>query len=180
MFIEMNVLAPAGRTLIFLGRHPRNSFYVRELAKILSISTGSASIQLRQLQESGLVMSERKGRTLLFRANMAHPVVRETKILATLLELSGLYRAVQGRVVRMILFGSCATGEDTDGSDIDLYIETADRPALNILIGEAASGQVRKISPVIVSPAEALRLRTRDRPLFERIQAGMLLTGDPL
>lgn len=177
----MNVLAtPSLETLIFLGRHPRNSYYVRELSKLLSISTGSASGQLRELQVSGLVTSEQKGRTLLFRASIANPIVREAKIFATLLELSGLISTGYGSVVRMILFGSCAVGEDSDESDIDLYIETTDRPEVKALLEGAGSGLSRKISPIIVSPHEALQLRTRDRPLFERIQAGKILVGEPL
>lgn len=177
----MNVLAtPAFETLIFLGRHPRNSYYVRELSKILSISTGSMSGQLRTLQESGLVSSERKGRTLLFRADISHPVVREAKILSTLLELSLLIPSGKTGILRMILFGSCASGEDSEESDIDLYIETPDRPAAMALLARAGSGITRKISPIILSPDEALQLRTRDRPLFTRINAGKVLAGEPL
>ncbi len=177
----MNVLAtPSLETLIFLGRHPRDSYYVRELAKLCTISIGSASVQLRELQESGLVTSEKKGRTLLFRASVANPIVREAKILATLLELSDLIQAGQGRVARMILFGSCATGEDTSESDIDLYLETTDRESVQVLLADAESGLLRKISPILVSFDEARQLRTRDRPLFERIQAGKILVGEPL
>jgi DNA-binding MarR family transcriptional regulator len=181
MFKNMNVLAtPSFETLIFLGRHPRNSYYVRELAKLLSISTGSASAQLRNLQESGLITSEQKGRTLLFRAAMSHPVVREAKIFATLMELSPFIPAEKNVILRMILFGSCSVGEDSDESDIDLYIETTDRQAATTWVSNAGSGLSRKISPVIVSPDESLQLRMRDRPLFERIQAGRILAGEPL
>jgi predicted nucleotidyltransferase len=181
MFKNMNVLAtPSFETLIFLGRHPRNSYYVRELAKLLSISTGSASAQLRNLQENGLITSEQKGRTLLFRASMANPIVREAKIFASLLELSDLMSAGHDHVVRMILFGSCASGEDSEESDIDLYIETIDRQVVKELLARLESGISRKISPIIVAPDESLQLRNRDRPLFERIQAGKILVGEPL
>lgn len=177
----MNVLAtPSLETLIFLGRHPRDSYYVRELAKLRSISIGSASVQLQELQETGLVTSEKKGRTLLFRASVANPIVREAKILATLLELSDLIQAGQGRVTRIILFGSCAIGEDTSESDIDLYLETTDRESVKVLLADAGSGLLRKISPILVSFDEARQLRTRDRPLFERIRAGKILVGEPL
>jgi len=181
MFKNMNVLAtPTFGTLIFLGRHPRNSFYVRELANLLSISTGSASGQLRDLEAAGLVTSEQRGRTLLFRADISHPVVREAKIFSTLLELSPLIHAATSGIQRMMLFGSCATGEDSAESDIDLYIETVDRQEAGALIERAESSLSRKISPIIVTPDEGLRLRTRDRPLFERIQAGKVLAGEPL
>ena len=78
----------------------------------------------------------------------------------------------------MILFGSCAVGEDTFESDIDLYIETTDRPATKKLISHGESFVSRKISPIIVSPDEAVQIRTRDRPLFERIHGGKLLVGE--
>jgi predicted nucleotidyltransferase len=181
MFKNMNMLGtPAFETLTFLGRHFRNSYYVRELAKILSISTGAASGQLRALEESGLVTSEQKGRTLLFRASISHPIVREAKIFATLLELSPLITADQSGIVRMILFGSCAVGEDSDKSDIDLYIETTDRQAAKVLISRHEASISRKISPIIVLPDEARQLRIRDRPLFERIQSGKILVGEQL
>ena len=65
MFKNMNVLVtPSFRTLTFLGRHYRERFYVRELAKTLSIGVGSASIQLREFSDLGLITSEQKGRTL--------------------------------------------------------------------------------------------------------------------
>jgi len=177
----MNILGtPAFGTLTFLGRHFRNSYYVRELAKTLSISTGAASGQLRALEESGLVTSEQKGRTLLFRACMSHPVVREAKIFATLLELAPLIGAGESGIARIILFGSCAVGEDSEESDIDLYIETTDRQAAKALISRYESGISRKISPIIVLPGEAVQLRIRDRPLFERIQGGKILVGEQL
>ena len=44
MFKTMNMLGtPTLEILVFLGRHYRNSYYVREVAKILTISTGAAS-----------------------------------------------------------------------------------------------------------------------------------------
>ena len=107
MFKSMNSLvAPPFETLVWLGRNPRQSYYVRELAKVLSISTGAASGQLRMLDEQGLITSEQKGRTLMYRANISHPVVREVKILATLLELSPLIASLANSAERMILFGS--------------------------------------------------------------------------
>jgi len=177
----MNILGtPTLETLVFLGRHYRNSYYVRELAKILTISTGAASGQLRVLEESGLVTNEKKGRTLLFRARISHPIVREAKIFATLLELAPLIAAGQSQIDRMILFGSCAVGEDSNESDIDLYIETNNRPEVTSLISHCESGVSRKISPILVSPDEAVKIRIRDRPLFERIQGGKLLVGENL
>jgi len=181
MFKDMNSLVtPSFEVLVWLGRHYRQSYYVRELANILSISTGAASGQLRILGEAGLVTSEQKGRTLLYRATISHPVVREIKILATLLELSPLIASLEKHVPRMILFGSCAAGEDTDESDIDLFIETASRPFVSDLISQHERQEMRKLSPIIMSAEESLQLRVRDRPLYDRIRRGKYLIGEEL
>jgi predicted nucleotidyltransferase len=181
MFKNLNMLeTPSFMILTFLGRNYRTSYYVRELASILPVSTGAASGYLRILEESGLVVSERKGRTLLFRADISHPLVRESKILATLIELSPLISAQKELVTRTILFGSCATGEDTAESDIDLYIETINRQKVSEIVSRFGTTISRKISPVILSLEEARQLPFRDRPFFERIRTGKLLAGEPL
>jgi len=175
-----NLVAPSFETLVWLGRHHRQRYYVRELAKVLAISTGAASGQLRRLLEAGLVTSEQKGRTLLYSANISHPVVREAKILATLLELSPLIASLTNDASRMILFGSCASGEDTSESDIDLFIETTDRTVVTDQISQYGNQELRKISPIIMTDQESRQLRSRDPPLFERIRRGRYLIGEEL
>ena len=181
MFKDMNsLITPTLRTLTWLGRNHRNSFYVRELAQKLSISTGAASSQLRILAESGLVTSEQKGRTLMYRADISQPLVREAKIFRNLAELTPFIADIRENVTRVILFGSCATGEDTEESDIDLLIETSDKSALQKIIARHEEEIPRKISPIIVSAEESGQLRIRDRPLYDRIRSGKTLAGEPL
>ena len=76
--------------------------------------------------------------------------------------------------------GESATGEDFEESDIDLYLETTGRQSAKVLISRYEASISRKISPIIVLPEEARQLRTRDRPLFERIQSGKILVGEHL
>jgi predicted nucleotidyltransferase len=104
--------------------------------------------------------------------------VRKTRILASLPELSPLITALKLHVSRMILFGNCAYGEDSRERDIDLFIETPDRPAVHHRISRNEKILSRKLSPIIVSPEESAQLRTRDRPLYERIRQGKILAGE--
>jgi predicted nucleotidyltransferase len=80
----------------------------------------------------------------------------------------------------IIIFGSCATGEDTGESDIDLFTETQEKSGLQTIIALHEAGIQRKISPTIVSVEESSLLRTRDRPLYDRIRTGKTLAGEPL
>ena len=132
------------------------------------------------LDEQGLITSEQKGRTLLYRANISHPVVREVKILATLLELSPLIASLANSAERMILFGRAVSGEDAAESDIDLFIETADRTAVANRISQSENQDLRKLSLIIMTAGESLQPRTRDRPLFDRIRRGRYLIGEEL
>ena len=166
--------------LVFLGRNYHKSYYVRELSTLLPLSIGSVSGYLQILQESGLVRSEWKGRTLLFRADITQTIVREAKILATLIELSPLVINGKDLTTRIILFGSCATGEDTTESDIDLYIETESQQKVSDLINHYGVNISRKISPVILSHEEARQLPLRDRPFFESIRTGKILSGETI
>ena len=176
MFKYLNItIHQSFEILVFLGRHFRQSFYVREIAKNLSVSVGGTSTHLISLREMDLVLCEQRGRTLLYRADISHPVVREVKILATLLELVPVISPLKASASRVILFGSCAEGEDTDESDIDLFVESDDRSAVLKIIALYGITLSRRISPLILTPEEALQLRFRDQALYERIQRGKVL-----
>ena len=116
----------------------------------------------------------------MYRADISHPLVREAKIFRTLSELTPFMAELREHVTRVILFGSCSTGEDTDESDIDLLVETSDKSALQKIIARYEEELPRKISPIIVSSEECSQLRTRDRSLYDRIRAGKTLEGEPL
>lgn len=106
---------------------------------------------------------------------MDSPLLREIKVCATLLEINPRVLHLQGKVRRAILFGSAATGEDTDESDIDLFIETGDVSGAAESIAALQTGLDRKISPIILTPGGFRSLRTTDRVLYERILGGKTL-----
>jgi len=77
----------------------------------------------------------------------------------------------------VILYGSCARGEDTLTSDIDLSIETpAKEPVLEILQRHQKT-LPRDLSPIVHTPDETYRLTVEDAPFFDSIQQGIVLWG---
>ena len=106
-----------------------------------------------------------------------HPGI---KILATLLELSPLIASLANSAERMILFGSLRSGEDAAESDIDLFIETADRTAVANRISQSENQDLRKLSLIIMTAREIPSLRTRDRPLFDRSAGAGISSGKKL
>jgi len=176
MFKIMNVFSkPSIQIIQYLGRRYRDGYYVREISRNLSISLGSTSQSLRSLEEAGLVLREHSGRLVIYRANMENFLLREFKILLTLLEIDPFILPLKEISSRIILFGSCAEGEDTIDSDIDIFIESVDKREIAILHDRYQEDIPRKISPIILDSTEFRKLEAKDRPLFERINMGMVI-----
>jgi predicted nucleotidyltransferase len=176
MFKKMNIISkPSLSILLFLGRRYHEGFYVRELSRALDMGVGTASESLRELSEAGLVNREEKGRIVVYQAEMKSLLLRELKVCFTLLELNTLVFQMRDFASRIILFGSCARGEDTVESDVDLFIETSRKREVSDFIASFQRDFDREISPIILSPREFMSLKQKDRALYERIMNGKIL-----
>ncbi len=155
MFKIMNIFSiPSIQIIRYLGRRYRDSYYVREISKNLRISLGSASQSLRTLEEAGLVSKEHRGKLVIYRANMQNFLLREFKILLTLLEIYPFIMRLREVASKIILFGSCAAGEDTIDSDIDIFIESDYKKEVAMLHDRYQEDISRKISAIILDPSK--------------------------
>ncbi|MCX9076060.1 MAG: nucleotidyltransferase domain-containing protein [Candidatus Methanoperedens sp.] len=176
MFKIMNIFSkPSIQIICYLGRRYRDGYYVREISRNLDISLGSASQSLRTLEEAGLVLKEHRGRLVIYRANMRNFLLREFKILLTLLEIDPFILRLKEISSRIILFGSCAAGEDTIESDIDIFIESDNKRKVAMIHDHYQEEIPRKISPIILEASEFRILELKDRPLYERINMGKVI-----
>lgn len=176
MFGSSNSISGTSFALLrFLGRHYRDGFYVREIARLLGLGAGTVSETHARLSDAGLVHREERGRLVIYRAAMESPLLREVKVCATLIEINPLILRLQGNTTRIILFGSSATGDDTHESDIDLFIETEDAKTVAEDVAVVQARLDRDISPIILTPSGFRSLRTTDRALYERILKGKIL-----
>ena len=176
MFKTMNIFStPSIQIIRYLSRRYREGYYVREISRNLGISLGSASQSLRTLEEAGLVSKEHRGRLVIYRANMQNFLLREFKILLTLLEIYQFISPLKEVSSKIILFGSCAAGEDTIDSDIDIFIESDNKRAVAELHDSYQEKIPRKLSPIILDASEFRNLEAKDRPLYERINMGKVI-----
>jgi len=137
------------RVLDLLLLRPRESFHVREIARLTGIPAGSLHRQLRRLADAGLLRAERSGNQVRYSANADFPVYAElTGILHktgaqspalhspaaayAVAPASGLPPMPKHRLAELCrrygvkslsLFGSAARGELRPGSDVDLLVE---------------------------------------------------------
>ena len=148
------------RILAWLLLHPEQSYYVRELARLVKVPPGSLHRELKLLAATGLLLRNPVGNQVRYQANRDCPVFDE---------LAGFFRKTAGLadVLREALaplaaqidiayiFGSFAQGTERSTSDVDVLV-----------VGEALFGSVvqafaptherlgREVNPVVMTKAK--------------------------
>jgi predicted nucleotidyltransferase len=90
-------------------------------------------------------------------------------------ELRGFVEENEERTKKIILFGSSAEGTDVSESDIDILILTDEKTPLKESVSRFNRKSTRKISPIILDVDEFVKMKKEDKPLFERIDKGVVL-----
>ena len=106
---------------------PDEQFHVRELARMTGISAGSLHRELKAMSESGLLLREKIGQQVFYRADKQctiyaelAAIFRKTLGLASLLH--NALSAIAGKIQVAFVFGSMASGDQKVGSDIDVCV----------------------------------------------------------
>lgn len=94
-----------------------NSGYLRSLAKEFNESTNSVRVELNRLTEAGLLSTENKGKTKVYKANQSHPFFNEIKnMVSKFLGLDVLMERIierMGDVEKAYIIGDYAQGIDS-------------------------------------------------------------------
>ena len=162
------------KVLYMFHEKPREELHEREIARRAAISVGSANKILRKLSEAGVLERDKKGRMVFYSLNMKNAVAKQFKVLFNVYALNKLVDEIKRDSKRVILFGSCSEGTDTEESDIDLFVLTNEKIAVNSKIG-SYEGVDRRIAPIIANSNEFVQLKKNDKPLYDRILKGIVL-----
>ena len=159
---------------LFLA-NPTAEYHEREVLRNVTISKGSANRILRQFASLALLKRTEKGRMVFYRLCAADPFVKQMKILRNVWALRTFITDLKEQVRKIILFGSCAEGTDVGESDIDILILAAEKIAARENVSRFNQKSERKIAPLILTIGEFMKLKREDKPLFERIDRGIVL-----
>lgn len=174
--INLKHLTPASLTILrFLSDDPIRDFYQREIARATKVSVGATNQILRTLAEKEILTREKRGKMFFYKYNIQNPVARQLKILFNINDLNDLIKKIRDQCKRIILFGSCAEGSNVKASDVDLFILTNEKDPVKKAINRHEKRINKKISAILVNANEFVRLRSRDKPLRERIMKGIVL-----
>ncbi len=108
------------------AKNPTKQFHIREISRIINLAATSVRIHLEELEKNKLILKETTGLYHSFRANFDSEDFRFYKKILNLIELkeSGLLSFLVDNAfpTSIVLFGSFMKGEDTEKSDIDLFL----------------------------------------------------------
>ncbi len=173
------------KLLVQFFLHPGDAFHVRGLARLLHESPGNLLRDLRRLEATLLLQSERVGNQVRYSLNRKHPLYIDLQriIIKTAAADTVLREALQPvRGVELALvYGSFAKGRATSQSDLDLLIvgDVTDR-ALVPAIARTEEFLGREVSYTRYPRKEAREKAKRRGSFVRNVLAGpnVLILGD--
>jgi predicted nucleotidyltransferase/DNA-binding transcriptional ArsR family regulator len=169
------------QVLAVLLLRPDEQFHVRELARMTGVSAGSLHRELKAMAESGLLIREKLGNQVFYRANVdcsiyeeIAAIFRKTVGLTILLHdaLSGLGDKIQVAFV----FGSMATGRQTAGSDLDICV-LGEVSLLEVVkaLSPVQETLKREVNPVVMTPKKFSDLSRKNDRFVTRVLSEPIL-----
>lgn len=158
-------------------RQADNDCIASKIAKKLGLSIGSVFETLKILEEMGIIRGKKIGRATVYEPVKSHPAIKPFHIFDNILRLNELTNTLKQHTRKIILFGSCATGEDTLESDIDLFIvaDKDEQTTVRRIISEFQSD--REIKPVIMDTVEFMEMQQTDKTFYYEVTKGIELWG---
>jgi predicted nucleotidyltransferase len=169
---------PGFRILTVFFDEPYREFHLREVAEIAEVSPSTAKRFLDFYEANGFLVKERKANLVLFRADVENNSFRFMKVALFLFKARPLtdFLTEAYTVSSIILYGSCARGENGPESDVDLLVVGRRAEKMNLTRYESMLG--RKINMIIFDLREWEEKADEDRAFYERILVdGIVLQG---
>ena len=161
------------KIIIFLGSYPEREFFSKEIAGKLDISLGGTHNTLKYLVKEKIIEVEQRGNMKFYRINDKNPIVKQLKTTAVIEKLLPLINKIKNTCEEIILFGSASRGEQTQNSDIDLFVltHTPEDAKKNI------SKYQKKIpvKPIIKTPNQWSELEIKEPEFYKEVKQGIKL-----
>ena len=161
------------RILDFLCQNPYQSFYAAEIAGRTLLSKGGTNQTLRKMAKEGLLKVEKKGRMTFYQVDSKSAVVRQFKVLKNVARLEDIVKKIKPLTERIVLFGSCAAGEDTQESDVDIFVVSQSKNKVVEFVPEFI--EKRKVQLVVKTPQEFIDLDKKEPVFSQELKKGILL-----
>lgn len=150
------------------------ALHLREIERRSGFAIGSIQTEMKKLYKLNLVLKNRDGNRLYYRANRQHPIYSELHSLVVktvgLIEVFKDALAGEPTIRSAFIFGSIAEGSEKAESDIDLMVigEIGLRSVSRLLQG-LAEDFGREINPYILSPNEFINRKSETEHFISKV-----------
>ena len=125
---------------------------------------------LKYLEKDNFVSIKIEGVSKLYKLNKENTILKQFKILNNIIKIQELNNLIKNNI-KIYLYGSCARGEDSKESDIDLLIiGNIKRHEIIEEINKLSKKLNKKITLQIFSELEWANLDKKDRAFYERVE----------
>jgi predicted nucleotidyltransferase len=163
----------AQKILWFLIQHPGKEYLEKEIQKATKISKAGVNFALKNLLRAKSAQRQKRGKIAFYTVNYTHPVIKQLKVLKNILEVNSILEKLKPKSEKVILYGSCSRGEDTEKSDLDLFIVTNSEEEISNLINKWRSE--RKFQVVIRSPLKYVEMQSDEPTFYREVHQGIVL-----
>ncbi|MCX6004061.1 MAG: nucleotidyltransferase domain-containing protein [Chloroflexi bacterium] len=178
MFNAYIIFTVNQRVLSFLAKFSDKEFYERQIARRIGIGYGSANRALNELYSAGAIKRRQEGKMCFYSVYPSDPIIIEFKKLVNLMLIEPLVEGLKNVSNRVILYGSCAQGTDTSGSDVDLFVVSTNKDRVLKAISNFKFPQGFEdlhIQVVAKTPVELLEAKGPEQAFIEEVERGIVL-----
>lgn len=174
MVIDLAKSSLRKKLLAYVFSQPKQTFYVREMARTLDVDPTNLSRELKGLSKQGLFSEEKIGAQKYFRLDPRYSMYKELKsIVNKTIGIPEILKRILNGIPGLklvILYGSVAKGEEDSSSDMDVLIvgdvtaeEVADK------ITEVEKSIKREANFTLYSPTEFKKRKASRDPFLRDI-----------
>ena len=155
-------------------------FNVREVARLVKISPSTASLYMNRFVKKKLLKKEINRNLILYSADQESREFRDMKTYENIKKIrnSGIVDFIEGELnypEAIILFGSYAKGENKKDSDIDLFVLSESKNAMNVEKFEKIIGT--DIQVFIFDRKEFDTMKLKNKELMNNFLNGIIISG---
>jgi predicted nucleotidyltransferase len=171
--------------LTHLFSHPDQAFYARSLAREIGEHYNAVWQELNNLEDLGLLLTEKSANVKYYRLNRSFPIYDELKRI--ILKTSGMGQTIMDAIGSLdllewvFIYGSVASNQEDVYSDIDLMlIGELDLMELADAVARLEDQLGREINYVVLARSELAERLVDGEPFIENVLAGpkVMLIGD--
>lgn len=167
------IMTNAQKVLDFLIKKSNKEYVEKEIQQAVKISKAGTNLSLRDLIKTKLVKRNIKGKNYFYSLNYQDPVIRQLKVLQIVMLLTDLINKIKQKSDKIILYGSCSRGENTETSDIDLLVITNNSDEVEKNIPASING--KKIQLTIRTPFKYAEMEKTEPYFYKEIERGIVL-----